>query len=61
MPDNERMELPATYSPRPCKHPDVQRLWGEALAKVGQQTNDARLQRLGWLHIKVASETKRKE
>jgi hypothetical protein len=42
MTDNERREPPATYSPRASQNPNVQALWGEALAKVGQQTNDAR-------------------
>jgi hypothetical protein len=60
MTDDERREPPETYFPRVWPNPRAQELFGEALAKVGQQTNDARLQRLGWLHWKVASETKRK-
>jgi hypothetical protein len=60
MTDNERKAPPETYSPEAWPNPDVQEAFGRALQKTGEKHKDFRLQRLGWLHRKAASEPKLK-
>jgi GIY-YIG catalytic domain len=47
-------EPPATYSPQAWPSAKAQKLFGEALAQIGRETSDSRLQHLGSLHQKKA-------
>lgn len=55
LPDR-RPEPPETFSARPWTSPQAQRLWGEALVKVGRKYRDERSIRLGWAELRAARE-----
>jgi hypothetical protein len=48
-------EPPETYAPRPWGNPDVQRLFGQALAKTGRKHKDRGMIRLGRMHQATAA------
>ena len=58
------LEQPS-YLPEPVvtvegwRHPDVQALFGRALAETGRKYRDERMVRLGWAHQQVARATAR--
>jgi hypothetical protein len=60
LPDR-RPDPPETFSPRPWASPEAQRLWGEALVKVGRKYRDERSIRLGWAELRAARAQNRGE